>query len=283
MPSKNLTISIIIPVYNGERHIKKTLESIATQTVMPNEVLLIDNNCTDRTVKIAQEFDFVKIVKQKKQGLTHARNLGFDSAKSKILGRIDVDSRLEKEWVMKVVNAFDEDNSLKGVAGTANVPILPYVKSILGTLNMDIYFNMVEKYFMNTIMWGGNMALTKDAWLKVKKDVCLDDSLVHEDQDISMCLHKHGLKIQKRRDIRVSFYDESFRYLPKSYHYYEKLKNTLKLHKTTIARKHTAKHISVVSYFLSLPALVYASLSSLLTFPIDWIALNVFKAKNWFD
>jgi len=53
-------IITVIPVYNGERFLRRTLESVAAQTVPPDRVIVLDNCSTDGTAKIAQEFSAVK-------------------------------------------------------------------------------------------------------------------------------------------------------------------------------------------------------------------------------
>ena len=54
MAQKALTLSIVIPVFNEERYIKACLDSIAAQTVKLDEVIVVDNNSTDKTVLIAK-------------------------------------------------------------------------------------------------------------------------------------------------------------------------------------------------------------------------------------
>lgn len=49
-----LTLTLVIPVFNEEHQIKGCLDAVASQTVMPDEVIVVDNNCTDRTIEIAQ-------------------------------------------------------------------------------------------------------------------------------------------------------------------------------------------------------------------------------------
>ena len=59
MSAKNkLTLSIVIPVFNEQRYIKACLDSIAAQTVKPDEVIVVDNNSTDKTVQIAKKYKF---------------------------------------------------------------------------------------------------------------------------------------------------------------------------------------------------------------------------------
>jgi len=103
---KPLTLSIIIPVYNEQSHLKTCLESIAWQTEPPDEVIVVDNNSLDNSVEIAKEFSFVKVITEKRQGVLWARNKGFNKATSEIIGRIDADSILSENWCENVRKIF---------------------------------------------------------------------------------------------------------------------------------------------------------------------------------
>lgn len=282
-----LTISLIIPVYNEERHIAECLEAISKQTVMPNEVLVIDNNCSDKTISIAKNYTFVKVIKEPQQGLTHARNTGYNAATSDILGRIDADSQIEADWCQKILKRFTDNSDIDGLAGSAKTPLLPYLARPVGTFHTQAYFYNVHAYFRTTIMWGGNMALRRDAWLAVANDVCLDDSMVHEDQDLTLCLNAKSKKIVKAYDICVLAPDQSSRYLPKLIHYIQKRKMTATIHRKkgnlpVTTRSLTTREV-IGSNILALPALLYGIMIGVTTFPIDYIAIKICHKKNWFN
>ena len=131
-----LTLSLIIPVYNEEHHIRECLEAVKRQICMPDEVIVVDNNCTDRTIEIVKEYDFVRIVSETKQGRAYARSAGFNAANSEILGRIDADSRIAPNWTKVVKASFEANKKLAGMGGlgrTVYVPGLNFLKSTLFT------------------------------------------------------------------------------------------------------------------------------------------------------
>src|SRR3990170_5274074 len=96
-----MRVSLIIPVYNEEESIVKCLESIVNQEEKPDEIIVVDNNCTDKTAEIAQKFG-ARIVKEKKQGMIYTRNTGFDSAQYEILAKTDADAILPSNWISKI-------------------------------------------------------------------------------------------------------------------------------------------------------------------------------------
>ena len=107
------SLSIVIPAYNEENHLRACLDAIARQTVMPDEVIVVDNNSTDKTAEIAREYPFVKVLKEKRQGIVYARNRGFNAANSQFIGRIDSDTRLPRDWVGRVKCFYDDEKHLE--------------------------------------------------------------------------------------------------------------------------------------------------------------------------
>ncbi len=283
-----LKVSLIIPVYNEEHHIRGCLDSIATQNVLPDEVIIVDNNCSDKTIEIAKKYEFVTIVTEKNQGRAHARSAGFNAAKNQILGRIDADTRLNNDWVEKLVNYFSNDSELCGITGLGKTSLLPILKWPKTTLFLRSYYWNVHGIFGTITTWGGNMAITKSAWLEVKDVVCLDDSMVHEDQDVALWIVSNSHKIIQANDLLTYSDNQSFRYIPKFIHYSKLRNKTKKLHKELGNLPAPLKfRIPMVerigSHLLSVPVAIAGFLVSLIIFPLDFIMLKVVKNKKWFN
>ena len=225
-----MRFSLVIPVFNEEKQIVGCLESVAKQTVLPDEVIVVDNNCSDTTIALAKRFPFVSIIKEQKQGRGHARSAGFDAASGEIIGRIDADSRLEKHWVERVKARFEKDAEIMGLTGIGTTSFLPGITFLRSTLFSRSYYWFVHAEFRTITMWGATMALRKDAWLKVANKVCRDDSVVHEDQDVSLWVAANGGKIVQDNSVRISTSGQTYRYLPKLIHYQRLFKSTKKLH-----------------------------------------------------
>jgi len=86
-------ISVIIPVYNMEDYIAFTVQSVLAQTYSNFELLIVDDGSTDKSKKICQEFKDlrIKIIEQKNQGVSAARNAGIRQAKGEFLAFLDGD------------------------------------------------------------------------------------------------------------------------------------------------------------------------------------------------
>ncbi len=211
---KQLTLSLIIPAYNEQRHLGSCLDSIAKQTAKPEEVIVIDNNSTDNTASVAASYPFVTVLKEKRQGTVFARDNGFNSATSDIIGRINADSFLSEDWVEHTKQVFQDNPELAAVTGPSKSLTIPLVKWWRTTFWSYIYYVCTDAYFRVPILWGANMALTRTYWQQIRQDSVHDD-FTHEDQDISLALAKHkGLVLRDHKLlIRVDYGD--FHYWPK--------------------------------------------------------------------
>lgn len=109
-------ISIIIPVYNVERYLKRCIDSIQNQTFADIEILLIDDGSTDSSLdickKIAKSDERIKVFHKKNGGLSDARNYGLDHATSNLIMFVDPDDWLEVDaidYLYRLMNKYNTD------------------------------------------------------------------------------------------------------------------------------------------------------------------------------
>ena len=202
MEDKRQRISIVIPAYNEERYIGACLDTIAGQTVAPYEVIVADNNSTDATVAIAQQYPFVRVVHVPQQGVVFARDAGFDAARGEIIGRIDADTRLPSNWVA-AVSAFyaDERHSRQAWTGGA-VPYNVRLPRFNAWLQQLVAFQFNRRLLGHNILYGTNMALPTALWSAVRGNVCRRTD-IHEDLDLSIHLHRNGYVISYQKNTLV--------------------------------------------------------------------------------
>ena len=185
-----MKISLVVPVYNEEKVIDKCLKAIYSQTEPADEVILVDNNCTDNSMKIAKKYP-VRIVKEAKQGISYARNAGFNTAKYEIIGRLDCDTILRPNWVKTVKQTFLKHPEYLAITG----PVFFYdliIRHIASPIHSAIYYHLLKQVHGHYLMIGCNMALRKSAWEKVKKKVIMNNHEVHEDLDLAIQIAKFG-------------------------------------------------------------------------------------------
>ena len=80
--------SIVIPVYNVEKYLKRTLDSVFNQTYQDFEVIVVNDGCTDKSMEIAKKYK-TKIIDHKQVGVSEARNIGEKEAKGEYLLFLD--------------------------------------------------------------------------------------------------------------------------------------------------------------------------------------------------
>lgn len=218
MNNKSLTLSIIIPVYNEESHLKSCLDSIAWQSVKPDQVIVVDNNSTDKTIRIAKQYDFVTVLTEDKQGVLFARNKGFNNASGDISGRIDADSILSENWCENVIKIFQSDEEIGAATGPVVYYDMPFKKTgfkIDKTIRLAIdKFNDDFPY-----LFGTNMAIRQSVWRRYKTEFCTRKD-VHEDLDIGIHLTKNGVHIAYRPNMVVGMSARRFDNNPKDFYRY---------------------------------------------------------------
>lgn len=107
-----IDISIIIPVYNTEKFLKKCLESLINQTKKELEFIIINDGSKDNSDKLIKEFkdDRIKYYKNKNHGIGKTRNFGIDKAQGKYMMFLDSDDYLEKNACELLFNEAEKNN-----------------------------------------------------------------------------------------------------------------------------------------------------------------------------
>ncbi|MEK7143063.1 MAG: glycosyltransferase [Patescibacteria group bacterium] len=171
MEEKKPLISVVIPGWNEEKTIARTLSSLSHQkTSFPFEVIFVDNNCTDNTVKIAESFrgaiENLEIICEKKQGIGAARNAGFKAAQSEIIASTDSDTILPEDWLAKIYNTFQENPQAIGLVGTYIFEGKSRLFN-LGTKIIMISADLFHRIIAGSFAFRGlNFAIKKEAWEK---------------------------------------------------------------------------------------------------------------------
>jgi glycosyltransferase involved in cell wall biosynthesis len=189
-----LKVSIVIPVYNEADYLDACLRSIAAQTVKPHEVIVVDNNSIDDSVLVARRYDFVRLVYEKKQGVTYARTRGYDIATGDIIGRIDAEAILRPNWVQMVQCIFAESDvaAISGKVEYFDFPLKQLVDKSDLFFRRRIAANMAryDRVFLQAV----NMAMRRDAWQDVRHDLCYKFG-IHEDFDLAIHLQERGWRV----------------------------------------------------------------------------------------
>ena len=116
----NPRVSVVIPMYNAQKTIEKSLAALEKQTFRDFEVVIVDDGSTDKSPDIVKSYKMrmhLKLLKQKNSGPAKARNLGAKEASGNIVVFTDSDCVPREDWLSEMIAPF-EDASVAGVQGT---------------------------------------------------------------------------------------------------------------------------------------------------------------------
>ena len=125
--SNNPLATVVIPTYNRASSLRRALRSVVDLSISPElyEVVVVDNNSTDDTPQVVQDFLHsgvpIQYVKESRLSFTVARHAGANAAKGRILSYIDDDVVVDRGWLAAVIEVFEGDDAVGIVGG----PILP--------------------------------------------------------------------------------------------------------------------------------------------------------------
>mgnify|MGYP000128949315 CR=1 FL=1 len=107
-------ISVVIPVYNGEKYISDTLDTIINQDYKNIEVILVNDGSTDNSSNIlsgyVQKNSFVRVYDQENKGVASARNLGIKKSQGQFISFCDQDDFWHHEKISKQIKLFDDED-----------------------------------------------------------------------------------------------------------------------------------------------------------------------------
>lgn len=109
-----MSVSIVIPNYNGERYLQKCLDSIMIQSMQPDEIIIVDNDSHDNSMDIIRRYgDKIKtIIMDKNYGFSVAVNRGIKESKCDYVALLNNDTELQPQWLEKLVECISSDDKI---------------------------------------------------------------------------------------------------------------------------------------------------------------------------
>lgn len=142
--------SVVIPLYNKENQIRKTLESVLNQTFKEFEVVIVNDGSKDKSVEVVQAFDDhrIRLINQENAGVSAARNRGIQEAKNEWIAFLDADD-LWKENHLQVLNQLISRYDEK-------VFCTSFIRSTqnLGSVKKDNSVDIIFDYFSKVVKSG---------------------------------------------------------------------------------------------------------------------------------
>lgn len=159
-------ITVVIPAFNEEKYLSNCLSALQKQAYPKEnyEVIVVDNNSTDKTGGIASRFG-IEVVNVKQQGYVFALAEGMRKAKGEIVAVTDADTIVSKDWLAKIARVF-KDKDVVGVTGSTTTDSDSKMVNLLAR-----FFYMVFLKCTFTLgrpnLSGNNMAVARRAFALV--------------------------------------------------------------------------------------------------------------------
>lgn len=179
-----MKISVVVIAFNEETYLGKCLDAINSQSLKPFELIVVDNNSTDKTAEIASKKG-AKVIFEKKQGASYARNKGFDTAMGDVILRTDADTIVPSDWVEKMSKSFEDKNAGIVCGGVV------YYNKLLNPLSHFLIF-WIDDIFGYKAITGPNFGIRKSVWQRIRDEVHTSDNAFHEDLDLSIHAQRYG-------------------------------------------------------------------------------------------
>ena len=209
-------ISIIVPIYNSEKWLKRCIDSLIKQTYTDIEILLINDGSIDSSLEIcnlyAKKDNRIVVIDKKNSGVSATRNMGIEIAKGEYIQFVDSDDYIDEKMCEMLVNAIENvDMAMCGMRIWRNGVVLrePHLGNGIYTLkdNIDIYFKLrkinlgpcnklyrkelIKNNFIENVALGEDTIFVLDYIKNVNKIVVLSECLYNVVLDNANSLNKN--------------------------------------------------------------------------------------------
>ena len=108
---KDVLLTVVIPVYNVEKYLKRCVESVLVQEWHNYDILLVDDGSTDSSPQICDDYvkayDFISVIHKENGGLSEARNTGISHAKGDYVYFPDSDDWIESQTFKELAEVLE--------------------------------------------------------------------------------------------------------------------------------------------------------------------------------
>ena len=210
----DITVSVIIPVYNEEKYIKNCIDSLIAQTypAEKSEWILVDGNSTDKTVEIIENYIKdgsypIKLLHNKKKKTPYALNIAIEQSVGKYIIRLDAHSYFYPDYIEKCVH-YLETTDADNVGGIAETQANGFVGSAISKM-LSTKFGVGGSDFRTG---DGNRYVDTAPFGAFRREVfdrvgLFNTKLLRsEDNDMNARIRQSGGKIWLAEDIRFKYY-----------------------------------------------------------------------------
>lgn len=198
-----LRISVVIPARDEEDRLPGCLASLAAQTRLPDEVVVVDNASDDATARLAAAAG-ARVVHEPELGIWPAAAAGYDAATGDVIARVDADTVLPADWLARVEELLRDDPACAAVTGPGRFRRLgPVAGWLAHLLYMRTYFALGALALGGPPVFGSACAVRATAWRAARPGVHRHDD-VHDDLDLSFHLPPGSVRYDPRLAVSIS-------------------------------------------------------------------------------
>jgi glycosyltransferase involved in cell wall biosynthesis len=189
--------SFISTVFNEEKNIKIFLNSLLNQTILPDEIIIVDGGSRDGTYEILKNYSKnnkkIKVVQEKGANIARGRNLAISLAENDIILTSDAGCIIDKEWVEETIKFFPEYDFIGGAT------------KAISKNNFEFFQGLITVKKLATIarISGRNSAFKKECWKSVGGYP--EKSLTGEDHRFHIEIIEKGYKVKMNEKARVAW------------------------------------------------------------------------------
>lgn len=194
---KTPLVTVIVPAYNEEKAIGKTVDALLSLSYANKEIIVVDDGSTDRTLEVARSYakgDLVKVLTKPNGGKWDALNTGIEVAKGEFIVCIDADTLLDPNAIQHLIKHFKDPN-IAAVAGNVKVGNRHGLLTKLQALEYVVGINLhrrSEAYLQNVTVVPGPIGAFRAS---VLKEIGLfEGDTFAEDADITFRILRAGYK-----------------------------------------------------------------------------------------
>lgn len=230
-------ISVIVPIYQAEKYMRRCLDSIRAQTFSDFEAILVEDGSSDASGQICDEYaeqdSRFRVIHKEHEGVSIARQTGLDSAKGKYVIHADCDDWVEPEWLQSLYDKIEADNADMVFCDFERVFVNrsePSVQRPSSMDNTDILADLLVDRLMG-VCW--NKLIRTECFRRFNISFVPNMSFM-EDLFVVCMLLVNGIKVS---------------YLPKILYHYDLSTNTSSLTRNNNYKDH------IISYFYFIDSL----------------------------
>jgi len=179
----NIEVSIVIPIYNVEKYVRKTIESVQHQVFDAYEIILVDDGSKDNSSKICDEYaandNRIRVIHQPNGGVMSARFAGVDAAKGQYIAFLDGDDRMPPSAISVMFTAIDGEHAdmVKGAVVDITENGEPLSKVVMPGHEGIIEDNEMYRLWLTQHMGGMNIRM-------YRRDVLIQEPRIYIDPGI---------------------------------------------------------------------------------------------------